>query len=142
MILVVISLYHSFLVSFFPILRMTITLYIYSVQERMKGWMKKTTIYQFEDVPSILKGIVLDTFKYVLRYSVWHPLGYVWLARISYPIGYDMYILKMISLDVIFNEHNILSYYIQWDVLCHAYFWSINKLETLTQLTLFFNLLH
>ena len=28
---------------------MVITLYIYSVHERMKVWMKKTTIYQFED---------------------------------------------------------------------------------------------
>ena len=49
MILVVISLYHFFLVSFFPILRMVITLYIYSVYERMKERIKKTTIYQFED---------------------------------------------------------------------------------------------
>ena len=29
---------------------MVITLYIYSVHERMKVWMKKTTIYQFEDI--------------------------------------------------------------------------------------------
>ena len=28
---------------------MTITLYIYSIHERMKVWMKKTTIYQFEE---------------------------------------------------------------------------------------------
>ena len=28
---------------------MVITLYIYSVHERMKVWMEKTTIYQFED---------------------------------------------------------------------------------------------
>ena len=28
---------------------MVITLYIYYVHERMKEWMKKTTIYQFED---------------------------------------------------------------------------------------------
>ena len=48
------SLYHSFLVSFFLILRMVITLYIYSVHERMKVWMKKTTIYQFEDITNIL----------------------------------------------------------------------------------------
>ena len=40
-ILGVLSLFHSFLVSFFPILRMVITLYIYSVHERMKEWMKK-----------------------------------------------------------------------------------------------------
>ena len=29
---------------------MVITLYIYSVHERMKVWMKKTTIYQFEEM--------------------------------------------------------------------------------------------
>ena len=32
---------------------MVITLYIYSVHERMKVWMKKTTIYQFEETYDI-----------------------------------------------------------------------------------------
>ena len=40
-ILGIFSLYHSFPVLFFPILRMVITLYIYSVHERMKELMKK-----------------------------------------------------------------------------------------------------
>ena len=47
MILVVIFLYYSFLVSSFPILRMVITLYIYSVHEQRKDeW--KTIIHQFQ----------------------------------------------------------------------------------------------
>ena len=49
-ILVVISLYHYFLVSFFPILRMVITLYIYSVHERMKAWMKKLPVINLKMV--------------------------------------------------------------------------------------------
>ena len=48
-ILGMLSLYHYFLVSFLPILRMMITLYIYSVHERMKFFNEKTIIYQFED---------------------------------------------------------------------------------------------
>ena len=58
-ILIVISLYYYFLVSFFLILRMMITLYIYSVHERMKEWKnewknermnEKTIIYKFEEM--------------------------------------------------------------------------------------------
>ena len=56
------SLYHSFLVSFFPILRIVITLYIYSVHERMKELMKK--------LPFINLKMVSEPWNWNPRYFV------------------------------------------------------------------------
>ena len=75
MILVVISLYHSFLVSFFPILRMTITLYIYSVHEGIRKIMnEKTIIYQFEE---------FSCFILVLRFFEQTKMVYFYLGNRS-----------------------------------------------------------
>ena len=45
----------------------------------------------------------------------------------------------MVFLNIIFNDKDILRYFIQWDILYFAYIWFVKKIKNGTENILHFN---